>query len=61
MARKAMADRGKRGQEGIRKFEYLKNKKSFLGKIKSIFHNFLRAFMWWKKKKKKKKNRGHKI
>ena len=36
---------GKRGQEGIRKFEYLKNKKNFLGKIKSIFHNFLRAFM----------------
>ena len=56
-----MADRGKRGQEGIRKFEYLKNKKSFLGKKKIIFKNFLRAFMWLKKKKKKKKNRGHKL
>ena len=49
-----MADRGKRGQERIRKFEYLKNKKSFLGKIKTIFNNFLRALMFLKKKKKKK-------
>ena len=26
--------------------EYLKSKESFLGKIKTIFHNFLKTFFW---------------
>ena len=32
----------------------MRTKKSFLDKIESILHNFLRAEIWWKKKKKKK-------
>ena len=28
-------------------FEYLKNNKSFLDEIKSIFHSFWRAIIWW--------------
>ena len=37
------------GKEGnkLQKFENVKNKKSFLNKIK-IFHGFLRATIWWK-------------
>ena len=31
----------------------MRTKKSFLDKIESILHNFLRAEIWWKKKKKK--------
>ena len=34
-----MADRHKK-REGIQKFEYLENKKSFLDEIKRIFHSF---------------------
>ena len=32
-------------------FEYYKNKKSFLGEIKSIFRSYLRAIIWWKNEK----------
>ena len=35
----------------IQKFEYLKNKKSFLHEIKSIFYSFGRAIIWWKNRK----------
>ena len=31
-------------------FEYLKNEKSFLVAIKSIFHSFLSATIWWTNK-----------
>ena len=31
-------------------FEYLKNEKSFLDEIKSIFRSFWRAIIWWKNK-----------
>ena len=30
----------KRSENGIQKFEYLKNEKSFLDEIKNIFHSF---------------------
>ena len=30
----------------IQKYEYLNNEKSFLGEIKSIFHDYLRAIIW---------------
>ena len=33
----------KDGKMGIQKFEYLKNEKSFLDEMKSIFNNCLRA------------------
>ena len=36
----------KGGKTAIQKFEYLENKKSFLDKIKTIFHNYLRAIIW---------------
>ena len=39
--------------EKSQNFEYLKNEKSFLDKIKSIFHSFWRSIIWWKKKKQK--------
>ena len=32
--------------EKMQKFKYLKNKKSFLDEIKSIFYSLLRAFIW---------------
>ena len=36
-----MADREKKeGKKKIQKFESLENEKSFLGEIKTIFHNF---------------------
>ena len=35
-----MADMGEKRERKVQKFEYLKNKKNFLGKVKSIFHNF---------------------
>ena len=35
-----MADGGKEGKTKIQKFKYLKNEKSFLDKIKNIFHGF---------------------
>ena len=43
---------GKCGKEGekLQKFEYLGNEKSFLDKIRNIFHSFLRPIIWWKKK-----------
>ena len=46
-----MPDREKEGKTAIQKFEYLKNKKSFLDKIKSTFHNDLSAIVWWKHEK----------
>ena len=33
-------------EEKLQKFEYLKNKKSFLDEIKNIFHSFWRAITW---------------
>ena len=30
----------------IQKFEYIKNEKSFLDEIKSIFHKYLGAVIW---------------
>ena len=53
---------GKCGKEGekIQKFEYLKNKKSFLDEIKNIFHSFRRAIISWKNKNLI-KNSGHKL
>ena len=44
-----MADRENTGEDGIQKFEYIDNEKSFLDEIKSIFCNYLRAVIWWKK------------
>ena len=32
----------------IQEFEYLENKKRFLGEIKSTFHNLFRAIIWLK-------------
>ena len=34
----------------LQKFEYLKNEKSFLAEIKTIFHSYWRAIIWWKQK-----------
>ena len=42
----------KEGRTETQKTECLENEKSFLDKIKSIFHSFWRAIIWWKKKKK---------
>ena len=41
---------GKCGKEEkkLLKFEYLKNKKSFLDEIKNIFHSFWSAITWLK-------------
>ena len=36
----------KKGEKNVQKAEYLKIENSFLGKIKSIFHDFLSAFFW---------------
>ena len=36
--------KGKKGGSEVHKFENLKAKKSFFGKIKSIFDNFLEVF-----------------
>ena len=36
-----MVEKEKKGKTEIQKFEYIKNKKSFLDEIKSIFHNHL--------------------
>ena len=38
----------KTGEDGNTKLEYLENEKSSLDEIKSIFHSFLRAFIWLK-------------
>ena len=35
-----MADKQKKGEGGNTRIEYLENEKSFLDKIKSIFHSF---------------------
>ena len=43
-----------------KKSEYLENEKSFLDKIKNIFHSFWRAITWWKNMNLK-KNSGHKL
>ena len=37
---KAMTDREKKKGRQTQKFEYLENEKSFLDKIKNIFHSF---------------------
>ena len=39
----------KKGRTEIQTFEYLKNEKSFLDEIKSIFRSFWRTIIWWKK------------
>ena len=44
---KAMSDREKKMEDGNIS-EYLGNEKSFLDKIKNIFHSFGRAIVWWK-------------
>ena len=44
-----MADREKERKK-IQKFEYLRNEKSFLDEIKSIFQSFWWAIIWWKNK-----------
>ena len=46
----------KEGKTEMQKCEYLENKNNFLDRIKSIFHNYLRAIIWWKMK-----NSGHKL
>ena len=38
----------KEGKREIQKLEYLENEKGSLDEIKSIFHIFLRAFIWLK-------------
>ena len=40
-----MANREKKGKLKIQKYEYLKNKKRVLHKIKSIFHKYLEAII----------------
>ena len=47
-------------EKKIQKFEYLDNEKTFLVKIKNIFHSFQRAIIWWKDKNLI-KNSGHKF
>ena len=53
---------GKCGKEGkkLQKFEYLESEKSFLDKIKNIFHSFWRAIIWCKNRNFI-KNSGHKL
>ena len=53
---------GNCGKEGkkLQKLEYLKNEKSFLDKIKNIFHSFCWAIIW-SKNKNLIKNSGHKL
>ena len=41
-----MADREKKREEGIQKFEYLEIKESFFDEIQSLFHIYLRAIIW---------------
>ena len=43
----------KKGKSYKISLKFFKNEKSFLDKIKSIFHSFWKAIMWWKKKEKK--------
>lgn len=45
-----VADRGKKGNRKMQKFEYQENEENFLGEIKA-FDNFLRAIIWRKKAK----------
>ena len=45
-ASNVMADRKKDGKKKIQKFEYLKSEKSFLDKIKNIYHSFWGAIIW---------------
>ena len=42
-----MVDREEEGVEESAKMEYIKNEKSFFGKIKGIFHKFWSAFFCW--------------
>lgn len=42
-----MFERGKKGKRKVQNIEYLENEGSFFGKLKSIFHNFWKAFLWW--------------
>ena len=42
-----MVDEGRKvGKRKVQKFKYLQNEKSNLGKVKSIFHNFLSTFFY---------------
>ena len=43
--------RKKEGKLALQKFKYLENEKRFLDKIKSIFHDYLRAIIRWKHEK----------
>ena len=45
---KAMVNRKREGKTETQNFEYLKNEKSFLDEIKSIFYNCLRVIILWK-------------
>ena len=45
---KAMADGEKEGKTKTQKFEYLKNKISFLDEIKDILYSFGRTIIWRK-------------
>ena len=40
-----LTGRKKKGRREIQKYEYLKNKKSFLDYLKSIFYSFSRAII----------------
>ena len=35
------------GEDGIQKFEYCENEKSFFDEIKNFFHSFWKAITWW--------------
>ena len=42
---------GDEGQTEIQKFKYLENKKNFVDKVESIFHNYLSTIICWMKEK----------
>ena len=42
---KVMGDRGKKGEDGNTKSEYLENENSFLDEIKNFFRGFWRAII----------------
>ena len=41
-------ERKKEGKNKVQKFENVEDKRSFFGKIKSIFGNFLKVLFWWR-------------
>ena len=42
---------GDEGKTEIQKFKYLENKKNFVDKVESIFHNYLSTIICWIKEK----------